>query len=245
MELIKKAFSRIQTAVDSFQQILIEGNYHSDIKTLSKLFGFEKKVPILKDKIQPANLKIGNSLVNTLQTVGTRLIWLSLFAALAVDKILFLAIGAATIGAGLIALDYAKCRKSREEIITEVNFAGQTVTGKRGALCRLHQAQSKIINLIDHFALAAMDSRSETIKKIIAEVEQDIASVTVLDSGAYKASTVRYDFVKPQYRMAFARSAEKKTKPPNNNQTVASANAYDAQKAAIETARTTVAKPNA
>ena len=130
-------FRKLLAAYDHFHQTLVEAHYNAESKTLwNFIFRKKKEVP------EAAQLVAGNKMFDlSSKILSKKYVWAPILAIVSLKVQIGLLIGLGTIGAGLVGLEYYRCTKVREDVITEVNFVGQTVRGKRADLCRLHRAQ--------------------------------------------------------------------------------------------------------
>lgn len=112
------------------------------------------------------------------------------------------------------ALEYLRCRRARENIISEENFAGQTVRGRRGDLHRLHKAQQKIVTLASSFNAAATPSVGEEINAVIGETHEARSRIIVIDAGKVAPQTGLYEFFDPRAKREPPNLAEKPPETP-------------------------------
>ncbi|MEZ0225020.1 MAG: hypothetical protein ACAH83_10735 [Alphaproteobacteria bacterium] len=188
---------KLRQVYDGIQQTLVEGNYHAQPESIwTKLFG--KKQDTLPETTEIA---VGATMISTSRSFGKRMMWASAVALLSMNFLAWAALGLGAIGAGLIALEYIQCRKHRSDVITEINFAGQHVRGKRSDLCRLHMAQVRIMNLASAFKPASLESTSDTVQEIIDSVAAERKRVHILDVGRYNADDKSYDFSEPGIKL--------------------------------------------
>jgi hypothetical protein len=189
--------SRIRQGYDSFMQTIAEGNYRArPASVLSLLLGRDKSnIP------ETVEVAMGATMLDTGRSFGTRLLWASAVALLSMTALAWVAAGLAVVGTGMFVAEYMQSRRAREDVITEVNFAGQRVQGKRKDLCKLHQAQSRIINLGSSFLPASTESTSETVNRIMKGVADVAKRVQVLDGGKYGAGTASYEFSEPGLKL--------------------------------------------
>lgn len=189
--------NRARQAYDNFQQTIAEGNYRARPKNfISVLFGRDKgSLP------ETAEVAMGATMLDTGRSFSARLLWASAVALLSMTTMAWAALGLAVAGTGMFAAEYIHSRRAREDVITEVNFAGQRVEGKRKDLCRLHQAQVRIMNLGNSFQPASTESTSDTVHRIIESVAEVAGRVKVLDGGKYSAGTASYEFSEPELKL--------------------------------------------
>ncbi|MEZ0260447.1 MAG: hypothetical protein ACAH80_05520 [Alphaproteobacteria bacterium] len=187
----------IRKAYDNFQQTIAEGNYRArPTNIISVLLGRDKgNMP------ETAEVAMGATMLDTGRSFGTRLLWASAVALLSMTAMAWAALGLAVVGTSLFVAEYIQSRRAREDVITEVNFAGQRVEGKRKDLCRLHQAQVRVMNLGNSFQPASTESTSDTIHRIIDNVGEVAKRVKVLDGGKYGAGTASYEFSEPELKL--------------------------------------------
>ena len=187
---------KIRDAYDKFQQVLTEGNYRSDPTTFWSLFTSPRK-----NMPETTETAFGSTMIDTSRSFGTRLLWASAIAIVSMDAMAWVAAGLAVAGVGMFALEFSQSLRTRKEIITERNFASQLVRGTRADLCRLHQAQVRIMNLAGAFQQASQESTSDTVRRIIKSVEAETARVEVLESGKYDAGLKAYEFSEPGLKL--------------------------------------------
>lgn len=185
-------FVAIRSAYDTFETTLEEANYLAEPRSILNFFGFgKKKLP------ETTGVTVSTKMLDTSETVGRRFMWGAIFAALTI-KTLMVTAGLLTLaGCGILAAEYVRAKRVREEEIIEVNFAGQRVKGSRADLCRLHKAQVNIMNLATVFKKASLESTSDTIQHLIDGVAEERKRVHVLDAGPYGAVAGVYDFSRP------------------------------------------------
>jgi len=187
----------IRKAYDNFQQTIAEGNYRArPTNIISVLLGRDKgNLP------ETAEVAMGATMLDTGRSFGTRLLWASAVALLSMTAMAWVALGLAVVGTGMFVAEYLQSRRAREDVITEVNFAGQRVEGKRKDLCKLHQAQVRIMNLGSSFQPASTESTSDTIHRLIDSVAEVGTRVKILDGGKYGAGTASYEFSEPGLKL--------------------------------------------
>ncbi|MBL8713867.1 MAG: hypothetical protein JNM12_13290 [Alphaproteobacteria bacterium] len=193
MKLLKK----IGDFYEDFYTTLAEGHYRAEPLTIWTLI----KPPAKQKMPGTSPVEVGTRMLDTSQMVGKRFMWASIFAALSIKTLTTTAIGFGVAGVSLLALEYRRSKSAAAETITEVNFAGQTVTGTRRDLYRLHKAQEQIMKLTDSFKQASMESTTDTINRIIDSVKEHRARVTVIDGGRYGAKTGAYEFSEPAIKL--------------------------------------------
>lgn len=182
--------SRIKHAYDRFNQTLQEGHYGADKSSLwSRLFTPKS------NNDDAAAIIAGNKLFKlSSKTLSTKYLLPPIIAVLSMQMQIatILAIGA--IGTGILAVEYMRCRRMAQEVITEVNVAGQKVTGTRSDLYRLHRAQANILNLSSSFRPASIEDTHDTITDIMNTVAAERTRVTVVGNGPYGAGNGEYQF---------------------------------------------------
>ncbi len=189
-------FKKIGKAYETFYNTLAEGHYRAEPLTIWTLIKPQKR-----SMPGTSPVEVGTRMLDTSGTVGKRFMWASIFAALSIQTLTTTAIGLAVAGSGLLALEYRRSKISGRETITEVNFAGQTVTGCRADLYHLHRAQEQIMNLTGSFKQASMESTTDTINRIMETVKEQRARVSVLDGGHFGAKTAAYEFSEPAIKL--------------------------------------------
>ena len=91
------------------------------------------RIATITENSKPKAKAVGQRIA---KMIGKRFMWGAIYALLAIKTVTLAAIGMAVAGVGLFGLEYYRSRKAGKEVITEVNFAGQTVEGSRASLCR-------------------------------------------------------------------------------------------------------------
>lgn len=193
MYIVKK----LKALSDHFFQTLTEGHYRAEPRPFWALLKPAKK----KELPETPELTVGSKMWGTSTTVGKRFLWASVYAILSMKTMLTTAVGLAGVAAGLFGLEYYRAKQASRETITEVNFAGQKVEGTRADLCRLYQAQIKIMNLTTSFKLASLESTYDTIQNIIDSVAEERKRVKIIDKGRYGARASRYEFSEPGIKL--------------------------------------------
>lgn len=180
----------IKRGFEHFHQTLQEGHYGAD-KTSMWSFLFKPK----EADDEAAPVAASSKLIKmTSKALSTKYFIPALLAVLSVQMQMATLVGIAVLAGGVLAGEYLRCRRLRNQIITEVNVAGQKVTGTRADLCRLHRAQASILNLSSSFRQASLESTGDTINDIIASVSAESARVTIENGGHYGAGTAGYAF---------------------------------------------------
>lgn len=188
---------KLRQIYEGIEQTLAEGNYRSEPNSIwSRVFGN-------KDDTIPetTELAVGATMIGTSRVWGVRLIWTAAVALLSVHFVAWAAVGVGILGAGILGSQYAQCARARNDIITEVNFAGQKVEGTRADLCRLHMAQVRIMNLANTFRPASEANTHDTVQQVIDSVKQESRRVKILDPGTHNADTNAYDFSEPSIKL--------------------------------------------
>jgi hypothetical protein len=184
---------KLKSAYDHFNQVLAEGHYHEKKPSLWSMITGKNSAP------DAPNLMAFNKMFNMSSSyLGNRLLWTPVIAILSVNLQLYAAVGLCILAAGALGFEYMRCQRARKEIMTEVNFAGQTVTGTRADLARLHQAQMSVMSLSTAFRPATYESAGDTIRDIVASVAAERKRVTIVDRGTNGAKTDVYDFSRPR-----------------------------------------------
>jgi hypothetical protein len=197
-------FKKLRGIYDTFNQTLQEGRYGRGNNTVaSDLWGEVKgKLPA------GGKLDIASKIPLLGMLVKSRLVWTTLVAAVSVQSLIGGAIAVGVAGASFFTLEYFRCRKAREQVITEVNFAGQTVRGRRKDLHKLHGAQEKIIQLTGIFNGAAKPPTPAELEAVIAPVREHQDRVLVLQAGGFGAGAHHYEFSVPNVKKAAPKPAE-------------------------------------
>ncbi|TAL39507.1 MAG: hypothetical protein EPN97_02275 [Alphaproteobacteria bacterium] len=196
-------FRKLRDFYNTFSQTLEEGRYGKDGSVFSDLWGQVKgKVPTAP------KLDIASKAPLLGMLAKSRLLWTSIVAAISIQSVIggLVAVGGAAVS--FLAFEYYRCRKAREQIITEVNFAGQTVRGKRKDLHRLHNAQEKIIQLSGVFNGTAANPSQAELEAVIDPVREQQNRVLVLQAGGFGAGEHHYEFSVPQIRKAVPKPAD-------------------------------------
>lgn len=203
-------FKWLEKSIERFNEVVTEGNYRMPPMTFGRL------IRGLKPQLQlPATseVAVGTSMIDTGKMLGERFLWAFSIAALGAVALKWAAIGFGLAGIGVYTLEYFRAKKSREDVINEINFAGQRVQGTRADLYRLHHAQLRIMN-ISNSMNAESSSTADAIDAILDSVKAERARVQVLDEGRYNAGSAHYAFTEPDFRIMHTRTVEeKKTNP--------------------------------
>jgi hypothetical protein len=189
-------FKKLSKFYEHFYQTLAEGHYQAEPLTLWTLIRPNKqKMP------GTGPVEVGTRMLDTSTTVGKRFLWASIFAALSIHALTTTAVVLAVAGAGLLALEYRRSKEAGRQTITEINFAGQKVQGKRADLYHLHKAQEQIMKLSDSFKMASLESTTDTIDRILKGVAEERKRVKVLEGGRFGAKTKAYEFSEPAVKL--------------------------------------------
>jgi len=203
-------FKWLEKSIERFNKVVTEGNYRMPPMTFGRL------IRGLKPQLQlPATseVAVGTSMIDTGKMLGERFLWAFSIAALGAVALKWAAIGFGVAGIGVYTLEYFRAKKSREDVINEINFAGQRVQGTRADLYRLHHAQLRIMN-ISNSMNAESSSTADAIDAILDSVKAERERVQVLDEGRYNAGSAHYAFTEPDFRIMHTRTVEeKKTNP--------------------------------
>lgn len=220
-------FKKLQKFYEHFYVTLAEGHYQAEPLTIWTLIRPNKqKMP------GTTPVEVGTRMIDTSSMVGKRFMWATIFAALSIHALTTTAILLGVAGVGLLALEYNRSREAGRQTITEVNFAGQKVQGKRADLYHLHKAQEQIMRLADTFKQASMESTTDTIDRIMRGVEAERKRVTVLEGGRYGAKTLAYEFSEPAIKLV---EDEPVMRAPANSNTLATISAQPAFRTAAMT----------
>lgn len=188
--VLMRAEEKVLDVMDQYDDIMREGGYHAPHETLfRRLFN-----PSRKRAVETTAAMAGQLGTGTAKKLLDKILFGTAIALMSSNVALTLGITLAVLGIGFKVKEFFDARSARKDIIRERNFAEQVVEGTRADLCRLHVAQYKIMNLSEVFERASLISASETIDRIIADVEPEISRVKVIEPGRYGADTLRYDF---------------------------------------------------
>lgn len=202
-------FKKLTGFYEHFYQTLAEGHYQAEPLTLWSLFKPNKqKMP------GTTHVEVGTRMIDTSSMLGKRMMWAAVFAALSVSVMQTTALVLGVIGIGLLAMEYNRSKKAGQDVITEINFAGQKVQGKRCDLYRLHKAQEQIMKLSDSFKQASMESTTDTIERIMKGVTEERKRVKVVDSGRFNAGLVEYEFSEPAVKLIDDENGKKISRAP-------------------------------
>ena len=200
----------LEKSIERFNRVVTEGNYRMPPMTWGRL------IRGLKPQLQlPATseVAVGTSMIDTGKMLGERFLWAFSIAALGAVALKWAAIGFGLAGVGVYTLEYFRAKKSREDVINEINFAGQRVQGTRADLYRLHHAQLRIMN-ISNSMNAESSSTADAIDAILDSVKEERTRVQVLDEGRHNAGMAGYGFTEPDFRLMHTQTAEEKKKKP-------------------------------
>lgn len=189
-ETLQTALKPLKNAYEHFNQVLVEGHYGADQPSIWSLLLSKSKDEADAPPLMAGNkmFKMSSSMLSKKYVIPPVIAVLSLQLQMAAVAVIGL------MGAGLLTFEYMRCLRLREEVITEINMAGQTVRGTRADLSRLHRAQASIMNLASSFRPASVENTSDTLSDILNTVEAERKRVQVLDSGHYDAGLAFYNF---------------------------------------------------
>jgi hypothetical protein len=167
-------FRKIGDFIRDLRHTWEDGHYGGEKKSLAAAFitKAKDKLPLL-----PALLKKLPAFLNT------KVIWSTVIAALSLQNLALGVLALAGSGASFYALEFLRCRRTRNDIITETNFAGQKVRGRRADLSRLHKAQEKILTLSAAFNKTAEKPEDPNIVAMIGETAALRGRIAVLEGG--------------------------------------------------------------
>lgn len=203
IDAVNGIFNGIDRGFQHLDTVLMEGNYHSEPRSSFVQLLKTKKMERLRETVPTV---AAQTMVNTTRNVGMRFLWLGIFTALTTNAVLWCGVALGTVGYSIMAYEYFRAKKTSQDVIKEVNFAGQLIEGQRADLCRLHMAQAKIMNLSDHFERASLSSTCEIIQEIMSGVTDEARRIRVLHPGKYGASEKVYAFSEPSIRLVSNRS---------------------------------------
>lgn len=203
-------FQWLQKSVERFNQVVTEGNYRMPPMTWGRL------IRGLKPQLQlpaTAEAAIGTSMIDTGKMLGERFLWAFTITALGAVALKWAALGFGIAGIGVYTLEYFRAKKSREDVISEINPAGQRVQGTRADLCRLRHAQLRIMNITDTMS-ADSTTTADAIDSILDSVKEERKRVQVLDEGPHRAGASAYAFTEPDFRIMHIQGAGDRPKKP-------------------------------
>lgn len=208
----KEFFGNIWKSYEKFHNTIAEGHYRAEPLTVWTLI----KPPKKKDLPETPQTATGAMMIGTSRTLGKRFMWAAIFAALSIQTLYTVAIGLAVVGVGLLTMEYKRSKRSGEEVIREVNFAGQVVEGQRKDLYHLHNAQERIMNLAASFKAASMESTTDTIDRLMKSVAEQRARVKIVDGGRFGAGTKTYEFSEPGIKLVDDEDGAKISRAPGS-----------------------------
>jgi hypothetical protein len=191
-------FKHLGNVINRFNDVLAEGNYRVPPMTWGRLIRGS-----LKPEIIPATseVAVGTSMIDYGKSLGSKFMWGSVIALVSMTALKWAAIGFAAVGGAVYTAEYLRAKKSREDVIVEINFAGQRVKGKRADLYKLHRAQMNVMNISSSIDGATTSTTAEAVQAIMESVKEERNRVTVLDSGRYNAGKEAYAFSEPDFRI--------------------------------------------
>lgn len=204
-------FRGLRRLYGAFRQTLEDGHYCAEAGSIwSDIF------ESLKDKLpEMPKVDLLKRIPLLAKLLKSKIVWTAAFAAVSIQSVVAGALAVVGAGISFYAMEYVRCRRSRDEIMEEVNFAGQTVRGKRGDLCRLHKAQEKIMSLSGIFNGVAPGTSAKEIERVIDSVHDNRRRVLVVESGKYGASHSLYDFSEPDRKFAAAKELDEEEAQPS------------------------------
>lgn len=185
----------LRNSIDTFNKVVSEGNYRRPQKTWSEL------ITGIKPKLQlPATSEgaVGTTMLDTGKMLGERFLWgfgiaaVGGLVALKWAALIFFAAGAT-----VYTVEYLQAKKTRNDVITEINAAGQKVKGTRADLYHLRRAQNLILNVADNPGDGTL---AEATRKILEGVKEQRGRVTVVDPGRTKNKDA-YAFTEQDLRL--------------------------------------------
>lgn len=194
--IVDSCGDKIHDWIDNYEAVLREGDYQTDSRSvLDRLFSSRRR-----DSLDSAHAIVSSLSRNATKEIFKRIIVTSAIVALASNAIYVgIACGAATLL--ISAYQYNRAKKSRNDVIEELNVAGQHVKGTRGDLCRLRVAQEQITNITDGFRPGMMKTVSDVQNDIVRGVSAERARVTVINNGKYNADVELYDFSEKEMKL--------------------------------------------
>ena len=208
----REFFGDLWKGYEKFHNTIAEGHYRAEPLTIWTLL----KPPKKKDLPETPQTATGAMMIGTSRTLGKRFMWAAIFAALSIQTLYTVAIGLAIVGTGLLTMEYKRSKRSGEEVIREVNFAGQVVEGQRKDLYHLHNAQERIMNLAASFKAASMESTTDTIDRIMNTVAEQRARIKVVEGGRFGAGTKAYEFSEPGIKLVEDDGSAKISRAPGS-----------------------------
>lgn len=189
-------FERLKRTVDKFNQTLVEGSYRLQPLTFLNLIrGLKPELPATSE------VAVGTTMIDTSKSWGGKFLWGSAIALLSMKTLMWAAIGLGVTGVGVYTMEYFRAKNARDDVLTEINFAGQRVQGKRSDLYRLHRAQLLIMNISSSLEGNQATTTADAIRRILDTVKDERARVEVMDSGRYGAGATAYAFSEPGFRL--------------------------------------------
>jgi len=189
-------FDRLKRTVDKFNQILVEGSYRLQPLTFLNLIrGLKPELPATSE------VAVGTTMIDTSKSWGGKFLWGSAIALLSMKTLMWAAIGLGVTGVGVYTMEYFRAKNARDDVLTEINFAGQRVQGKRSDLYRLHRAQLLIMNISSSLEGNQATTTADAIRRILDTVKDERSRVEVLDGGRYGAGATAYAFSEPGFRL--------------------------------------------
>jgi hypothetical protein len=217
-------FGKIWKGYEKFHTTICEGHYRAEPLTIWSLIRPPKK----KELPETPQTATGAMMIGTSRTLGKRFMWAAIFAALSIQTLYTVAIALAGVGVCLLTLEYNRSKRAGDEVIREVNFAGQVVEGKRKDLYHLHYAQERIMNLSASFKAASMESTTDTIDRIMKSVAEQRSRIKVVDGGRFGAGTATYEFSEPGIKLVEDEDGAKITPAPSALASTTAKPAFDA-----------------
>ncbi|MEZ0224754.1 MAG: hypothetical protein ACAH83_09395 [Alphaproteobacteria bacterium] len=195
-------FKRLGQTIDKFNKVLAEGNYRVPPMSWGRLVrGLKPELPATSE------VAVGTTMIDYGKSLGNKFMWASIVALVSITAIKWAAIGFAALGVAVYTTEYFRAKKSREDEIVEINFAGQRIKGKRADLYRLNRAQLCIMNITTSLQGAEANTAADAIRTIVDTVKDERARVAVLDSGRYGAGKEAYAFTEPDFRLVLDETA--------------------------------------
>lgn len=188
-------FSSLREIYRNYRETLEDGRYGAAQSGFwSHMFGKAK------DQLPDAKSTIAKHLPLLTKLSGFKMLWTAAIATVSLTNVIWG--GLALVGSALSfgAIEYFRCKRAREQLMTEENFAGQTVRGRRGDLSRLHKAQQKIVTLASTFNNAASPEANAEIAAVIDSVKDARSRILVINDGPVIENSGRYEFFQPHVK---------------------------------------------
>jgi hypothetical protein len=191
-------YKLLRKKVDQYNQVLEEGTYRAKPMTLMSLVRGLQPDLRLPETTEAA---FGTQIIEQGKSLGSKFLWGSALLLASMGALMWGALALGTAGIAIYALEYRHAKRARENLIAEINFAGQRVQGRRADLCQLHRAQLRIMNISSSLDASSAATTNDAVNAILESVKDARSRVKILDGGRLGAGKEAYGFSEPDFHL--------------------------------------------